>query len=688
MRSKFATVKTADIFIMKLLTSTLTLCMTAAIVATTPLLQSCFKSSAANREYSPDGALSVDVGIKDGRLYYTVARKGEAVVDTSFLALNAKEANFGVNTKIKDIKHSSFDETWTQPWGEEKNVRNNYNEMRLLLSEESDDKHEYSVVFRIFDDGIGFRYEIPEQPKLKDITIMDEKTEFAIAGDGVAWSIPWDHEYYEHLYSTSPISRLDTVCSPLTLKIKDNLYLAIHEANLTEYASMNLTPDSGSTRLHTMLTPLSTGEKVITTTPMQSPWRTVIVAETPGDLILSRLMLNLNEPCKIADTSFCKPGRYIGIWWGMHMKDWTWEQGPQHGATTENTKRYIDFAADNGYDGVLVEGWNKGWDGDWSANGDRFSFTEAYPDFDIREITDYASQKGVKLIGHHETGGAANNYEKQMDDAFALYENVGVNCVKTGYVNKLLDGKELHGSQYGVRHYRKVIENAAKHHIAIVNHEPVMPTGLQRTYPNLMSQEGMRGQEYDAWSPDGGNPPEHTCILPFTRGLAGPMDFTPGTFNFNNKAVPGTHPNTTVAKQLALAVVIYSPLVMSSDQIENYDGRPEFEFIKTCPTNWDMTVIPEAKIGEYVTIVRKERDADNWYIGSITNATAHDTELDCSFLPKDRKYKAKIFADGEGADYRSNPYPVAIYEQAIDSDSKIPLHLAPGGGAALIIKRI
>ncbi|MDE6381439.1 MAG: glycoside hydrolase family 97 protein, partial [Muribaculaceae bacterium] len=564
-------------------------------------------------------------------------------VDTSYLAIRMLEGNIGENPRINDITHSSYDETWTQPWGEERDVRNNYNEMLVSLTEQGESPIEFSIVFRVFDDGIGFRYDIPEQPELPKVTIMDENTEFAIAEDGVAWSIPWDHEYYEHLYETSPISRLDTVCSPLTMKIKDNLYLALHEANLTDYASMNLTPVDSSTRLRTYLTPLSTGEKVVTATPMQSPWRTLIMAENPGGLMLSRLMLNLNEPCAIEDPSWCKPGRYIGIWWGMHMKDYTWEQGPKHGATTENTKRYIDFAAEHGYDGVLVEGWNKGWDGDWNANGDKFSFTEAYPDFDLEEITEYARLKGVSLIGHHETGGAAQNYEKQMEDAFSLYEKLGVNCVKTGYVNLLLDGKELHGSQYGVRHYRKVIENAAKHHIVIDNHEPVMPTGLQRTYPNLMTQEGMRGQEYDAWSPDGGNPPEHTCVLPFTRGLAGPMDFTPGTFNFTNKAQPGTRPNTTVAKQLALAVVIYSPLVMSSDQIENYAGRPEFEFIRTCPTNWDKTLVPEAKIGEYVTIVRKERDADNWYVGAITASNGRDTELDCSFLPKGQRYKATVY---------------------------------------------
>ena len=673
---------------MKKSTTAIAICLTAAAAATTPMLQSCLKSSAATRAVSPDGKIGVNIGIKEGRLFYTVDRAGEAVVDTSYLAIRMLEGNIGENTRINDITHSSYDETWTQPWGEERDVRNNYNEMLVSLTEQGESPIEFSIVFRVFDDGIGFRYDIPEQPELPKVTIMDENTEFAIAEDGVAWSIPWNHEYYEHLYETSPISRLDTVCSPLTMKIKDNLYLALHEANLTDYASMNLTPVDSSTRLRTYLTPLSTGEKVVTATPMQSPWRTLIMAENPGGLMLSRLMLNLNEPCAIEDPSWCKPGRYIGIWWGMHMKDYTWEQGPKHGATTENTKRYIDFAAEHGYDGVLVEGWNKGWDGDWSANGDKFSFTEAYPDFDLEEITEYARLKGVSLIGHHETGGAAQNYEKQMEDAFSLYEKLGVNCVKTGYVNLLLDGKELHGSQYGVRHYRKVIENAAKHHIVIDNHEPVMPTGLQRTYPNLMTQEGMRGQEYDAWSPDGGNPPEHTCVLPFTRGLAGPMDFTPGTFNFTNKAQPGTRPNTTVAKQLALAVVIYSPLVMSSDQIENYAGRPEFEFIRTCPTNWDKTLVPEAKIGEYVTIVRKERDADNWYVGAITASNGRDTELDCSFLPKGQRYKATVYTDGKGASWKENPYPVEIAEIEVDSASRIPLRLADGGGAAIAITRI
>lgn len=634
---------------------------------------------------SPDGQISVNIGIDNGKLFYTVARQEYALIDTSYLSISLKEGVLGEDVKIKSTKKSSFDETWEQPWGEERFARNNYNE--LLVDLEQADGKQFAVAFRAFDDGVAFRYIVPEQESLSTMTVTDENTEFAFTDDAVAWSIPWDHEYYEHLYTPSIISRLDTVCTPLTMKVTDSLYVTLHEANLTDYASMNLTPEANTTRLHTYLTPWSTGEKVFTQAPMNTPWRMIIIAKSPADLMLSRMMLNLNEPCALDDTSWLEPGRYIGIWWGMHMKDYTWEQGPKHGATTANTKRYIDFAADNGFAGVLVEGWNEGWDGDWSANGDRFSFTKAYPDYDIDSLCAYARSKGVRIIGHHETGGAATNYENQLDSAFALCQRLGINAVKTGYVNTLLDGKELHGSQYAVRHYRKVIETAAKYHVMIDNHEPVMPTGLQRTYPNLMTQEGVRGQEYDAWSPDGGNPPEHTCIIPFTRCLAGPVDFTPGTFNFTNTAVPTTHPQTTVAKQLALAVVLYSPLQMASDKIENYAGRPEFEFLKTCPTNWDKTVVPEAKIGEFVTVARKDRASDDWFIGSITAANSHCLDLDLSFLDAGCEYIATVYADGPGADFRTDPYPVAIKEITVTSDSTLPLKLAPGGGTAIRIHK-
>lgn len=668
------------------LTQISTLYLLVALGGASLALQGCSHADACDL-MSPGGKLAVNVGTKDGRVFYTVRNNATPVIDTSYVSLRLKECTLGSNAEIVKTERVSHEEVWEQPWGEESSVLNKYNELKVHLVERDSLPRHFTVTFRAFDDGVGFRYIIPEQEHLDDITIMDEDTQFAIGEDAVAWSIPWDHEYYEHLYEPSLVSRLDTVASPLTMKVTDNLYMTIHEAALTDYASMNLMGDRGTTCLHTYLTPWSTGEKVRGKAPMDTPWRTIIIAENPAGLMLSRLMLNLNEPCRIEDTSWIEPGRYIGIWWGMHMKDYTWEQGNRHGATTENTKRYIDFAAANGFGGVLVEGWNLGWDGDWSANGDKFSFTEAYPDFDLDEVTSYARSKGVRLIGHHETGGAASNYESQLDSAYALYNRLGVNAVKTGYVNPLLDNRELHGSQYGVRHYRKVIETAARYHIMIDNHEPVMPTGLQRTWPNLMTQEGVRGQEYDAWSPDGGNPPSHTCIIPFTRCLAGPVDFTPGTFNFENRATPGTRPRTTVAKQLALAVVLYSPLQMASDQIENYEGRPEFEFLQKCPTNWAKTVVPEAKIGEYVTVARKERDGDTWYLGAITADNGRETKIPLDFLDAGCKYTARVFADGAKADYRTEPYPVAIEDVAVDSTSELPLRLADGGGAAVIFTK-
>ncbi|SHE30789.1 glycoside hydrolase family 97 protein [Dysgonomonas macrotermitis] len=633
---------------------------------------------------SPDGSIVLNVGIDEGRLYYTLNKKDKPVLNKSYLGFELKDSSLKNNFHIVSTEQSSFSEKWDQPWGEEITVNNTYNQLKINIEEKDGLKRQFSVVFRIFNDGFGFRYEFPEQENLKDFIIMDELTEFSLAGDHKAWSIPYDTEFYEGLYTPSPVSQLDTVCGPLTMETADGQFLAIHEANLTDYAAMNLFPENKSTVLRTYLTPWSTGEKVFMKAPHTTPWRTMIIVDSAGDLLLSRLMLNLNEPSKIEDTSWIQPGRYIGIWWGMHMKKYTWEEGPKHGATTENTIRYIDFAAKHNFQGVLVEGWNKGWE-DWKS----FEFTTPYSDFDIAKITDYAAAKNVKLIGHHETGGSTLNYEKQMDSAFAYYEKYGVNAVKTGYVGGKLDGKEMHSSQYGVRHYRKVIETAAQHHIMIDNHEPVMPTGLQRTYPNLMTQEGVRGQEWNAWSKDGGNPPEHTTIIPFTRGLAAPTDFTPVIFNFDNPVLPQTRVRTTLAKQLALFVVLYSPLQMAADMIENYENNPApFEFITSCPVNWSKTIIPHAKIGEYITIARKDRNSENWYVGSITNADKRQLTLNLDFLEKGAKYKAKIFKDGANADYESNPYPVDIEEIEVTSDSKIDLNLARSGGSAIIIQKL
>lgn len=653
-----------------------------------PAIMSCNTVSKAD-VWSPDGKIKIEVGVDDGRPFYKMQNDKKNIIEKSYLGFILNGNNdFYKNFSVVDKKFQSVNEQWNQPCGEETTVNNVYNEMTLFLQENCGLKRKLSVVFRVFNDGIGFRYVFPEQEQLGSFIISDELTEFALVGNPQTWSIPTNHtNYYENLFKKAPVTSLDTVCTPLTMQMNDSLYMAIHEANLTDYASLNLTPKQGSSTLKADLTPWSTGEKVFAKTPFLSPWRTIVIGHKPGDLMLSRIMLNLNEPCKIKDTSWIQPGRYIGIWWGMHLEKYSWSQGPKHGATTENTMRYLDFAAKHGFSGVLVEGWNVGWDGDWTQNGSKFNFTKPYPDFDIKKLSEYAAQKHVAIIGHNETGGATKNYESQLDSSFTFCNKYGIKVVKTGYVSPRLDGRERAGSQYGVRHYRKVIETAAKYHIMIDNHEPVTPTGLQRTYPNLMTQEGVRGQEYDGWSPDGGNPPEHTTIIPFTRGLAGPMDFTPGTFNFTNQAKPGTHVQTTLAKQLALSVVLYSPLQMASDMIENYENNPAFEFITSCPTNWSKTVVPDAAIGDYVITARKDRKSDNWFVGGITDEQARQLTLSFDFLDSGSTYKAKIFKDGKGADYKSNPYPLDIENIEVNSQTVLKLNLAPGGGFAIMIRK-
>lgn len=636
-----------------------------------------------NKVKSPDGKIVLEVGLDKSKIYYKVSKEGRSILNPSYLGFELKDGSLKDNLSVKNITHSKFDETWKQPWGEEIEVRNHYNEMKVLVKDNSKLSREFIIDFKVYDDGFGFRYEFPKQKNLNEFVIMDELTEFNFPEDHKTWSIPYNTEFYEGLFKSNPISKLDTVATPLTMETKSGLFLTVHQANLTDYASMNLAKVGNSSKLKSYLTPWATGEKVFAKAPFNTPWRTMIIANSAGDLMLSRLMLNLNDPNKLGDVSWIKPGRYIGIWWAIHMEKYTWKAGPTHGAKTENVLRYINFAAKHKFSGVLVEGWNKGWE-DWKD----FKFTEPYSDFDIKKITDYAKAKNVTLIGHHETAGNTVNYENQMSAAFAYYKKFGVDVVKTGYVGGKLDGKQPHSSQYGVRHYRKVIEEAAKHKIMIDNHEPVMPTGLQRTLPNLMTQEGVRGQEWDAWSKDGGNPPEHTTIIPFTRGLAGPIDFTPGTFNFTNPVLPNTKVHTTLAKQLALSVIIYSPLQMASDMIENYENNPAFEFITSCPTDWSKTVVPDAKIGEFVTIARRDKATDNWFLGSITNKDARTVKLDLKFLDPNKKYKAKIFRDGKGADYETNPYPIIIEEKEVDSKTILSVDLARSGGVAIILTKL
>ncbi len=636
---------------------------------------------------SPDSNVKLEFDIKDGKPQYSVSRKGHRVVCPSHLGLKLKDIpDFTDGMSVKSVARDSHSDTWQPVWGEESEIENNYNEIRVSLAQKKlAPGRTIDIVFRVFNDGIGFRYEFPRQKNLQDFAIMDEITEFAFDECPTTWSIPTNgNRFYEEVFRELPLDSIGRVSTPVTLRLSDGTHIALHEANLTDYAAMNLQSVPGEHRLYADLTPWQSGEKVFVSETRVSPWRTVIIADNAGDMALSRIMLNLNEPCAIEDAAeFCKPQRYIGVWWCYHMRTATWEAGPNHGATTENVKRYMDFAARNNFGGVLVEGWNPDW-----ATWD-FDFTRPYDDFDIAELNRYGREKGVALIGHHETGGKVGKYEDQMHDGMKLYADNGMHYVKTGYVGDMMDDKELHSSQFGVRHYRKVIEAAAKYKLAIDNHEPVMPTGLQRTYPNLMTQEGVRGQEYDAWSPEGGNPPVHTITLPFTRGLAGPMDFTPVTFRFENPIMPQTHVNTTLAKQLALFVILYSPLQMASDEIENYEANPgPFQFVCDCPTDWDKTCYPEAEIGKFVTTARKGKGEDTWYVGSATGDEARVAHIDLSFLDPDAKYRATIYRDGEDAHYDTNPYPVVIEQRNVDRNTVLDIPQGRSGGCAIKIAKI
>lgn len=645
---------------------------------------------------SPDGSLEIEFALDDGVPSYSVTRFGRKLIDASRLGFLLKDApGLDANFALASAQRCALTEKWEQPWGEKRLIDNIYNELRVTLQQQDEAARELVIVFRVYDDGVGFRYEWPEQPNLKELVIADELTEFNLAEGSHVWWIPaYEPEHYEYLYKKTKVSELKKAHTPATFETADGVSLSIHEAALVDFASMVLVGD-GSTKLKADLVPWSDGVKVRAAVPHRSPWRTIQVGDNPGELITSYLLLNLNEPCQLKDTSWIKPGKYVGIWWEMHLNKSTWGSGEKHGATTANTKRYIDFAAENGFDGVLVEGWNKGWDGDWTKHGDKFSFTEAYPDFDLAELSRYAESKGVHLIGHHETGGAVPNYEQQLTDAFTLYEKMGVPAVKTGYVNwsdglQRVDaaGKpagEWHYGQYLVRHHQRVIDEAAKHHIMVDVHEPVKPTGLRRTYPNLMTGEGARGQEYNAWSADGGNPPDHETILPFTRLLAGPMDFTPGIFDVTYEELkPNNRVNTTLAKQLALYVVLYSPLQMAADLPENYLAHPDaFQFIRDVPADWEDTRVLDARIGDFVTIVRQERGGEDWYLGSITDEVGRTLEAPLSFLDRDKKYIAVIYRDADDADWKTNPTAYVIEKREVDANTVLPLRLAPGGGIAV-----
>jgi alpha-glucosidase len=640
---------------------------------------------------SPDGRVSLNFSLKNDSAFYSVSRQGSRVIEESKLGFILDEFDdLAGGFKVVDYKTTTFSETWEQPWGEKREILNEYNQLVVYLSEKGELSRKLNISFRVFNDGVAFRYIFPEQEHLKDFRIMDELTEFNFTGNHDVWWQPaYRSDRYEYLYQKNKLSEVsDTMHTPLTLEAGEDLYLSVHEAALTDYAAMTLFHKEGN-RLECDLVPWSDGVKVYVKAPFSTPWRTIQVAEKPGDLITSYMILNLNEPNRLEDISWIKPAKYVGVWWEMHINKSTWGTGPNHGANTMNVKEYIDFAAENNIDGVLVEGWNLGWNTDWWNDGSGFDFTTPYSDFDIKEITDYASSKGVELVGHHETGGAVDNYEAQMEDAYAFYEKYGVNYIKTGYVNPLgMNNKEWHHGQFGVRHYRKTIETAAKHKIMLSIHEPIKATGIRRTYPNVLAREGSRGMEFNAWGPDGGNPPEHETILPFTRLLGGPMDFTPGIFNISIPENPNNQVNSTLAKQLALYVVIYSPLQMAADLPENYLNQPAFQFIREVPVDWEDTKVLNGEIGEYVTIARKDRHSEDWFLGSISDEQERTFTINLNFLDAGSKYKAVIYRDGVEAHFKDNPLDINIDEVDVTSDTSMQLHLAPGGGQAVHFSKL
>jgi alpha-glucosidase len=644
---------------------------------------------------SPDERNVVTVGVLDGALVYALERDGRKLLLPSRLGFEFRDAApLYEGLEITGSERHASDEVWEQPWGEMARVRDLHNELRVTVVETGDPGRQFVVVFRAFDDGIAFRYELPEQPGLGEFAIMDELTEFHLADDPRAWWIPANDptHRYELLYRSSPMSTLPEVHTPLTLETLDGPVLVIHEANLVDYAGMNLT-GSWERRLAVTLPAWADGVKVRGRTPFVTPWRTVQVADRAKDLAPSTIGLNLNPPSALEDVSWIEPMKYVGIWWGMHINKVTWGSGPTHGATTENTRRFIDFAAENGFGGVLVEGWNVGWDGDWIANADLFSFTEAYPDYDLEGLAAYAGERGVSLIGHNETSMGIGNYEQQVDDAFALYERLGIRAIKTGYVgDKTAEGHAHHG-QFMVRHWRRVIEAAARHGIMLNVHEPIKDTGERRTYPNMMTREGARGMEYNAWGREGGNPPEHHTILYFTRMLGGPLDYTPGVFDILISSTDGSprlpeesRVRTTLAKQLALYVVLYSPLQMAADLPENYEGQPAFQFIRDVPVDWEFSATLGGEIGDFVVVLRKDRDSPDWYLAAITDEEARSFDITLSFLPEGENFVAEIYADGEGAHWLTNPLPVDISTQPVDAGSSLTLALAPGGGQAIRIR--
>ena len=683
----------------------------------------------AQQQTSPDGNVILSFSLKnDGTPSYKVSYKNKPVINESTLGFTLKKADpLTNNFKVVDTKKSTFKETWKPVWGEESEILNHYNELLVSL-EQNNTNRKMNIRFRVYNEGVGFRYEFPSQKELTYFVIEEELSQFAMAGDHTAWWIPGDYDTQEYDYTESKLSEIrglmkeavtenvsqfafspTGVQTSLMMKTKDGLYINLHEAALVDYSLMNLNLDDKTFIFQSWLTPDAKGDKGYLMAPCHSPWRTIMVSDDARKILASRLILNLNEPCAIADTSWIKPVKYVGVWWEMITGKSSWsytndlptidlntvdytktKPNGTHGATNENVRKYIDFAAKHGFDQVLVEGWNVGWE-DWFGHKKDyvFDFVTPYPDFDLKALNEYAHSKGVKLMMHHETSGSTRNYERHMKAAYELMNKYGYNSVKSGYVGDILPVGEHHYSQSTINHYLYAIKEAAKYKIMVNAHEAVRPTGLCRTYPNMIGNESARGTEYEAF---GGNKVFHTTILPFTRLQGGPMDYTPGIFETEMKYV---NPNnnsqirTTLARQLALYVTMYSPLQMAADFPENYEKYADaFQFIKDVPVDWQKSVYLEAEPGRYITIARKDKHSNDWYVGCTAHEGGHTSELLLNFLDKGKKYEATIYADAKDANWKTNPKAYTITKQKVNAKTKLKLTAAQGGGYAISIKEL
>ncbi len=674
---------------------------------------------------SPSKALQLDFKLDViGKPSYSVSYKNKPIVFQSSLGIKLKDSNdLASNFSIDSIVKKAVNETWQPVLGEQSNIKNNYNEMIVALTQSSTSR-KITIIFRIFDEGVAFRYEFPKQEKLNYFVISDEVSEFNLTANHKVFWLPGDFDTNEYNFEETRISEINTdnvnlnngigfkaitnkfaVQTPLMMKSSDGIYLNIFEAAVVNYPVMQLDVNVNNYSFKSSLAPNALGDKAYLQTPCVSPWRTIMVSDDARDIVGSKMILNLNEPSKIEDTSWIKPMKYVGIWWEMHIGKSTWDyagsQNAQnngalkptgkHGATTINTKRYIDFAAKHGFDGVLVEGWNVGWEdwfGNWKENV--FDFMTPYPDFDLKEVNNYAKSKGIKMIMHHETSASVANYERYLDRALNLMKDYGYTAAKTGYVGKIIPRGEFHDGQTMVNHYNFVAQRFADYKMMVNSHESSRPTGYHRTYPNYIAAEAARGTEFNAWSI--GNTVNHETILPFTRLLGGPMDYTPGIFECKMSAYDKTKKeqlHSTLAKQLALYVTMYSPLQMAADLPENYEKHLDaFQFIKEVPVDWQESKYLEAEPGDYLTVARKDKKSDNWFLGAITDENTRETDIKLNFLSPNIKYQAIIYQDGTDADWQNNPKSYAIKTMQVTSKSKIKLHLAKGGGAAISFKPI